>query len=494
MILGVTDKRPRKVVGTQAFLEPGRTLSELNSRLNMRIEIEEINHVNGRVLVFNIPSRPLGAAIEANGRYLMRSGDSLVPMTKSQLQKIFNEIEPDYSSEACRGAKWDDLDPSALEQFKQMWIRKSGNRALEHMRPQQLMETAELATENRITYAALILTGKQEALGHLLPQAEVIFEYRSKESAGPAQQRISYRQGFLLFHNDLWDKINLRNDKQHYQDGMFMVDIPTFNEKVAREAVLNAVGHRNYRLQGSIFVRQYSRRLEVVSPGGFPPGITKENILYSHSARNRRLMEALEKCGLVERASQGVDRMFEECIKEAKPTPDYGMTDEYQVFLTLHGQVQNEKFLRFLERIGLETVSDFSTRHFLILDLISRDRKVPEELKEHLEPLLEKGIIEKMGYGKGTRHFLGRKFYGLIGKKGVYTRKRGLDKDTNKALLLKHIMESGEDGCAFGELSQVLPTHSRSQIHKLLSEMKKEKKINMRGRTKSGVWYPLLGS
>jgi len=55
--------------------------------------------------------------------------------------------------------------------------------------------------------------------------------------------------------------VNLRNDNQHYQDRLHVFPVPTFNERVVREALLNAVSHRDYQLSGSIFVRQYVRWL-----------------------------------------------------------------------------------------------------------------------------------------------------------------------------------------------------------------------------------------
>src|SRR5947209_2668640 len=154
-------------------------------------------------------------------------------------------------------------------------------------------------------------------------EAEVVFEYRSSEAACPARQRMEYRQGFLTVLDELWNLINLRNDKQHFLHRFMMLDVPTFNETVCREAILNAVSHRDYRLAGSVFVRQFPRRLEVVSPGGLPAGITPENILWRQAPRYRRIAESVSRCGLVERAGQGMDRIYEECIKESKPKPDF---------------------------------------------------------------------------------------------------------------------------------------------------------------------------
>ena len=179
---------------------------------------------------------------------------------------------PDYTAEVCPKATMDDLDPSAIEDLRNRWIKKSKNEKLHSLSAEQLLCDAELVVSEGITYAALVLCGKKEALGRLLAQAEVIFEYRSSDVSGPAQHREEFRQGFFSFYDDLWKLINLRNDKQHFQDGLFIWDIPTFNESAVREAILNAISHRDYRMAGSVFIRQFPRRLEIVSPGGFPPG------------------------------------------------------------------------------------------------------------------------------------------------------------------------------------------------------------------------------
>lgn len=80
MILGVTDKRPRAIVGTNAFAEPARTVAGLVDRLRLKVECEEIRHDAGRVLVFHVPPRPLGLAIEAEGAFWMRAGETLRAM------------------------------------------------------------------------------------------------------------------------------------------------------------------------------------------------------------------------------------------------------------------------------------------------------------------------------------------------------------------------------------------------------------------------------
>ncbi|MDP6040222.1 MAG: ATP-binding protein, partial [Candidatus Latescibacteria bacterium] len=386
IILGVTDKKPRRVVGTGAFENLERTKAGLIERLSLRIGVEEVQHSDGRALVFSVPSRPIATPI---------------------------------------------------------------------------------------TYAALILFGTYKTLGQCLNQAEAVFEYRSKESSVSHQQREEYRQGFFVFHDQLWDTINLRNDKYYFIDGLFARYIPSFNETAVREAVLNAVTHRNYRNMGSVFVRQFPTYIEIVSPGGFPQDITPKNILWNHMPPNRRLAEAFARCGLVERAGQGVNRMFAAAIREAKRVPDYSRSEASQVFLTLHGEVQDSDFLHFLAKIGKELEEEFSNDDLLVLDHVKREQKIPEQVRHRLRPLRDCGAIERVG----RKYILSRQFYAFVGQKGVYTRKRGLNRETNKQLLLKHIRDNKKMESKFRELQQVLPGLTRDLVQKLLAELKKEEKI-----------------
>jgi ATP-dependent DNA helicase RecG len=360
VVLGVTDRRPREVVGTAAFDEPGRTVAGLMERLRIRVSVSELFHPDGRVLVFEIFGRPVGLPISVEGKYFARSGDALRAMTQEELRQIFDEGGPDYSVQPEAAATIADLDSNAVELYRRQWRRKSQNPALDSVSVEQLLTDAELIINGMVTRAALILLGTSAALGRFIPQAEVIFEYRSSDASISHQQRIEYRQGFLPFLDELWNTINLRNEVFQYQDGLFRRDLPVMNETVVREAILNAVAHRDYRLPGSVFVRQFPRKLEIVSPGGLPAGVTLENMLRKQSPRNRRVAEACARCGLVERSGQGVDRMIEESLREGKRIPEFTGTDNYQVSITVHGELRNPDFVRFLERVSAERQFSFS--------------------------------------------------------------------------------------------------------------------------------------
>jgi len=490
IVFGVTDKQPRRVVGTAAFEDLSALKRAQSQRVHLRIDATALDHPDGRVVVVTVPGRPIGTPIEYRGSYWMRRGEDLVPMSPEVLKQIFAEGQPDFSAEVCPAATFADLDAAAIDKLRALWLASSGNAALARSSAQQLLEDAELCFDGRVTYAALVMLGTHRGLGRHLAQAETIFEYRAQDGSVAYAQRREFRQGFLLYLDELWELINLRNAVHVYQDGLFRREIPTFNEAATREALLNALAHRDYRLSGSIFVRQYPQRLEFVSPGGFPPGISAENLLWRQAPRNRRIAEVMAKCDLVERSGQGANLMFEACIQESKALPDYSDSDDYQVGLLLNGEVHDDRFLGFLERVGAETLAHFITDDFLLLDAIHREAMIPERVRGRAPKLLDLGVIERKGRGRGSKYLLSERFYRLTGRPGAYTRKKGLDKETNKALLLQHIRQNEADGSPLRELQDVLPALPKRRIRYLLTEMKKEGVVHARGRTRSTRWYP----
>ena len=226
-----------------------------------------------------------------------------------------------------------------------------------------------------------------------------------------------------------------------------------------------------------------------MSPGGFPEGITRENILERQLPRNRRIADALARCGLVERAGQGANRIYESCIREGKDLPDFTNTDAWQVSLVLLGELRDPRFVRFLERVGRETQVSFDTYELLVLDLVHRELAVPPDLRSRLPKLVESGILESVGRGRGTRYLLSRRFHAALGERGGYTRRRGLDRETSKELLSRHLRDQGDAGCPMSDLQQVLPAQSRAQVKRLLDELRREDRARLEGVRRWARWF-----
>ena len=485
IILGVSDERPRQVVGSNAFSQPERTRAGLNQRLHLGISFEEIQHPGGRVLVFFVPSRPVGIAIEYNGQYWVRENDSLLGMDSDRLRQIFAEAGHDFSADICPGLSISDLADTAVEEFRCRWVQKTENRAVAGLSKQQLLTDIEAVTRDGVTYAGLILFGCRQAMRRHLAQAEVVFEYRSSNAPGPAQQREEFTDAFFHCYDRLWELVNLRNDQQHYQDGMFVLDVPTFSERAVREAILNAVSHRNYQLGSSIFIRQYPDRIEIDSPGGFPPEISQDNILYRQSPRNRRIAEIFAKCGLVERAGQGVDLMYRDAIRQSKQRPDFAKSDQYTVSVTLAGRMRNAAFIRFLNQFQSEELEQLGTDDWLVLDGLSREEPISSELLSCTDLLIELGMVVRAGRG---RFILSEAYYRFQGRQETYRRLR--EREEHKETMESHITDHAVDGTPLRELVKLFPDLGRDQVRSLVDELRGEDRVHSRGEKRGARWFP----
>jgi len=267
--------------------------------------------------------------------------------------------------------------------------------------------------------------------------------------------------------------------------GLFIEEVNAFNEEVVREGYLNAVCHRDYRMGESVFIRQYPKLLEIESPGRFPPGITADNILDRQNPRNRRIAETFQKIGHVERSGQGADKMFRIMIEEGKSRPDYSKSDEYRVVLRLDSEIKDQRFLSFLDKIGQETLKSWSVHDLILLDDI-RQGKV-HKMDERIRQFIDQGIVEQVGgRGKGSRYILSKKFFSYLGEKGAYTREKGLDRGTNKELILLHL--KNHNSGTIKEFEAVLPNLNRYQIHSLLKELKSGQKVKFVGPKRTGHW------
>ena len=488
IVFGVSNDRPRKVIGSHAFEQPERTRKGLIESLRINVDFEVFNEgTDDRVLVFSVPSRPIGLPVQADGIAWWRDGDSLVPMPEDVRAKIYGESGLDFSAEVCKGATFADLDPDAIETFRQVWMEKRGNKRIANVSREQLLKDCEaLNRKGEITYAALILFGTREALGEFLGNAETVFEYRASDASGPAGKREEFREGFFLYFDRLWELIDARNLKLPYQEGFFLYDVYAYNERAVREAVLNAVCHRNYQLPGSVFVRQYPDKIVFESPGGFIGGITPENVIDRQSARNRRLAEILGRCGLVERSGQGMNLIYEESIKDAKSLPDFDGTNDSRVRLTLGAVMVDDSIIRLLKAIGDKTLSSFATEDFIAVRSALMGERPTAAAKKRVPRLVALGVLERVGR---TKVLVARQYYKAIGKGGSFTRLKGLDNDTNKALLKKHMKEMGNPGLRRSDFQFVLPALGIRQIQWLLKAMEANREVYALGRTSAARWY-----
>lgn len=483
LIFGIEPKS-HIVVGTNVYQGTYNTLSQqILQKLGIRVDVEEVKHPNGRVLIFHIPNHYVGKPLKSNGIYWMRAGESLVPMDEQTLTQKLTQHEQDFSASVVKGLTISDLDNKAITSLRNILVKKD-RKLLIDLDDQKLLTALELITENGITFAGLILLGRKEKIDTLLPCAEIIFEWRQEKKINH-DYRKEWREPFLKVYDDIWETISNRNIRIPIQEGLIQSEILAFNEKAIREALLNAITHRDYSIQSqSVFIKADPENLVAISPGGFLPGITPENVINKQAWRNRRIAEVFQKLGLVERSGQGMNQIFETTIREGKGLPDLSKTDTFQVVLSIPAQVKDKNFILFLEKVSQERQIIFSFEEIYELELL-RENKIVDDIKNK-NKFLDLGIIEKVGKTSGTKYILSHKYYKYENKPGIYTRIKGLTREHKKELILKHI-EREKNGTR-QDFIDAFPELKPKDISNLLQELRKEKKIIRDGSDRSGLW------
>jgi len=487
LLLGISNDK--KVVGTSVYQGTiNRVPQQIYQDIGITVVIEEVQHPNGRVVIFDIPPRPVGQRVRSNGNYVypIRRGESLGEMDDDATREILNEVQPDFSSSIVEQLMLSDLDQRAIENFIKQRVEKTGNTGLRSTSLEQILKDAELMRGKRLTIACLLLLGKAEKLTEFLPQAEIIYEWRNDPNQIHHDFRISWRVPYFIIYDDIWNTINARNIRIPYQVGFIQQEVMAFDEKACREAVNNAVAHRVYSISGrSIMIYASPYSFTVVSPGGFPNRITPETVLTAPPYwRNRLIAEAFERTKLVERSGQGIDNIFEISIRQGKGSPNFNGTDENTVKINICAKVQDVQFVKFLEKVANERQIIFSFDEIYELEKL-RVQKQLSALK-HKEKFLSLGIIEKIGKTSGTKYILSHKYYSYKEKPGVYTRIRGLTREHKKELVLEHLRREGKG--IKKDFIEAFPDLKVSDISNLLQELKYEGKIERVGSDRGGYW------
>ena len=168
--LGMKDDLPHDVVGTNfAKGKIGALEDEVYSRIAIRIHCKELFDENGkRVLITEVPSRPIGKLLKFDGVALMRTGESLRNMSDDEMLSILTENEPDFSAKICEGLTISDLDEEAITRMISDYQYKNKSSHLQSLSYSQILSDFRLTEEGKLNFAALILLGKENL--QYLPQ------------------------------------------------------------------------------------------------------------------------------------------------------------------------------------------------------------------------------------------------------------------------------------------------------------------------------------
>ena len=496
LVIGMEDKHPHNVVGTsQCINAVGQLESDIYRDTGIRPDVYELyeeasNDSKKRVLVISVPSRPVGKVFKFEDVPLMRVGEELKPMDDKTYLSIIQEQEPDFSEMVCQGVRFEDLDEAAIERLKEKYAIKQKNPSFRSLTNRQALSDLKLIDGDAVTNSAVLLVGKEEVIGRIFPQAKVMLEYRSSESQINFDRRVSFSKPFFLLIDELWNAINERNGAVPVRERAYIFDIPFFNEEVIREVVNNAFAHRDYRINSEIVVKLYPHKLVVQNAGGFPKGVSLDNLLtVASTPRNRLLADVLSKTGIVERSGQGMDKIFLYTLSEGKPKPDYTQSDNFSVTVILSGSVKDTGFAMYVQSIQQELPDDGKLSVFDVLALCEvRDGAKRPKDRAATEKLVRLGYLEKHGKTNAVYYILPRRYYEMTGNLAEYSNVTDWDAEQVLAVLAPYLLKYGKAKKA--EIMRIVGEHlSEKQLRKYIDALLDDGMLCKEGERGNTTYY-----
>jgi len=441
------------------------------------------------VIVVRVPdARPITATTD--GVYKRRTLDlhakpQCLPFYPHELQsREASRGALDYSSLVISDASFADLDPLEFERLRRT-VRVNAGRAdatLLTLDDRELLRALGLSEgrdgAERIRIAGLLMLGREEALRRLLPTHEVAFQVLRGVRV---LANDFLRWPLIRVSESLTERFDARNQEQEILIGAVRAGIPDYSRPGFREAMHNALIHRDYAALGAVHVYWRDAELEITSPGGFPDQVSLDNLLVTAPRpRNPVLADAFKRIGLVERTGRGIDTIYEGQLRYGRPAPDYARSSSGTVQVVLPGGPANLALAKFI--IGRDRPdAPVTVEEMLLVNAVDRERRIDVEraaillqkgepaAQAVLERLIESGVLEARGPARERSYGFSAATYRAIGSATAYTRAKGFEPLQHQQMVLAHIQAHGRiTRSETAELCQLTSVEAKLLLRKLL--------------------------
>jgi ATP-dependent DNA helicase RecG len=368
---------------------------------------------SGVLIGIEVPRSPDLHALD-DGRVLVRQGEYNRPLSGHEVRDLAaGKNSADFEMEVVPGAQPDDLDPDIIRDYLDQRQARGAPRVLDV--PQMLWEIGATDRAGNPTTVGILLFGRKPQL--FFPQSGVVFvkfagtEPRGEDGGIGYGRRDEIGGNLARIIERTWNIIFEEMRVGATVNGLERAELLEYPRFAVREALVNAVAHRDYRIRGRrIEIRMYADRLEIISPGGLPGYMTLDNLVEEHFSRNPRLVSGLFQWGYIEELGLGIDQMIEEMVQQGHEPPVFrAMPHLFTV--QLHNKRErtpapkwthsmNERQTRALTYVR-ENGSISNREYQQLCPDVS-----PETLRLDLKDLVDRSVLLKIGSKKGTHYIL----------------------------------------------------------------------------------------
>ncbi len=338
LVLGVADKLPRPVVGSEAFTDTQDIAEKLFQWLGFRVDVEAVAHPDGRVVVFIIPGRPKGTAYHYDGAYLMRSGEELVPMSEDQLRRIFAEGQPDWLEfPALKDASAQDvvqlLDTQTFFDLLHLPYPTDQVGVLSRLLDERLIERSA-AGFHILNIGAVLLAKSLRSFPDISRKAARVIVYAGESKMQTVSDQTG-EKGYAVGFTGLVQYVMGKLPQNEVIEGAIRKEVKLLPEVVIRELLANALIHQDFEMSGaSPTVEVFANRVEISNPG--EPIVPVERFIDGYQSRNERLADLMRRFGICEEKSSGIDRVIEAAELMQLPAPEF-LTSHKRTIVVIHG-------------------------------------------------------------------------------------------------------------------------------------------------------------
>ena len=399
----------------------------------------------------------------------------------------------DVSAMPVPGTTWADLDPLEFARLRRMVQENRGDAALLELSDQEMAHALGLVRgeDDKLTptLAGLLLVGKEAALREYVPAHEVAFQVLRGTDVAVNEFR---RWPLLRVHEWLMQAIDVRNEEQELMVDGFRIGVPRYDRRGIREAINNALIHRDYGQLGAVHVQLHDDYTLVGNPGGFLPGVHIGNLLVvAPRPRNPLLADGFKRVGLVERTGRGINIIYAGQLRNGRPAPSYDRSTEASVTVTLNSGASDVEFVESTIRANKRLGRVLTVPELLVMwevwrtgrvtatevtHLIQRDRKTARDL---LRQLQQDELVTGFTSSGRRLYRSGPVLHGETGHVDVGPAMVGLSSVEMEEQLVAYVHQHGR--VQRGEV-ETLTGLSRDQAYRLLRRLVEQGKLELVGR------------
>ena len=491
IVHGVDDRR--NVVGCPLSQNTQDRITRIAFECGVDVQVREVVAGERKLTICAVPAVRGRIVTTPDGRLLRRVGGDAQPLRGDALARfVFERRHRAGEEQPLVTAQVSAFDLGAVNRV----LTADGRTAVGEDRMVRALEDLGVAVaappplEPSVLRAAAVLFAREPR--DFIRGAAVQLVRRSGVGPGPGPSAAREEcSGPLVETVDCCLRFIGRHTRQFEAvAGVRRETLPEYPQAVLREAVVNALAHRDYGLDGAtVDVTVWDDRIEVRSPGPLPGHITVDNMRDEHYSRNPRIMRVLKTMRLVEEYGEGVDRMYREMESRLLEPPLFEATSssvtvtlrnrflvdvEDQVWLTLLGQQDD---LTADERRTLVAVR----RHGAVTPRELRRMLPDADARALLAGAVAKGLLVRVGRRGGSRYVLSEEITLRAGGAGIAAQGR------RRRLLLDAVRRRGSISVAEGaSLLDASPAATRS----LLNELAQAGLVRPEGRTRARRYRP----